>query len=125
MVPSVDKLGNVFVRNIVSYQCFAMVPNVDKLGNIFVRNIVSYQCFLMVPSVDKLGNIFVRNIVSYQCFLMVPSGKRTRKHFCENHCFLNVLSRVDNATNLTLNNFQEKIRRSTTTQKFSDSNLSI
>ena len=31
-----------------------MFPSVDKVGNIFVRNVVSYQCFVIFPSVGKL-----------------------------------------------------------------------
>ena len=35
-----------------------MSLGVAKEENIFLRNIVSYQCFVTFSSVDKLGNIF-------------------------------------------------------------------
>ena len=61
----------------------------EKLGNIlgeniFVRNIVSCQCFVMLPSVCKLGNIFVRNIVSYEDLIFKSSAENFEHHFAPN-----------------------------------------
>ena len=82
------------MRNIVSYQCFAMFSSVDKLGNTFVRNIVSYQCFVMFSRVDKLGKHFCEKHCFLSMLCHVFQCGQTRKQFCEKHCFLSMLCHV-------------------------------
>ena len=92
MFPSVNKLGNTLVRNIVSYQCFVMFPSVGKLDNIFVRNIVFYQSFAVFPSVGKLGN-FIRNIARILKSPLVCLGLDPGKHLNVYNCVVYSLSR--------------------------------
>ena len=65
--------------NIVSYQCFVMFPSVDELGNIFVRNIGSL-CFVCYKLRGKLGNTVSASKMSLNLFVNIFAFREAK--FC-------------------------------------------
>ena len=86
------KQGNIVAETIVSWQCFSLFPSVDKLANIFVRNIGLSHLVALVVADLQFCACFIRKSMFLVLETMETCGQIGEKNAAK--MFLNLFGNI-------------------------------